>query len=773
MRSAHLDIRVLGALASCSFLAVVSNHPAKAQPQTKKPAAPTYATAVEPVVKKFCAPCHSGANAPAGISFDKLNGTNILSQRDAWEDVAKNISSAHMPPQSAPKPTDAERKQVALFIQGAMNVDCKLAGPGHVTLRRLNRQEYDNTIRDLVGVDFKPAADFPSDDVGYGFDNIGDVLSVSPLLTEKYLAAAEQIATAAIVVPKLKAKVLLGSEMTDDKGNLSDKTPAEQFTNGALHFTMEYPRMGLYKLKVKAGQDQAGTENVKMAVEVDGTEIQRIDVTGSKTDEQTYEFPLKGDAGKHSFALRFLNDYYNTKDPPGHQDRNLYVESAELIGPLSGDGGLTESHKRIMIADPKLIGKEAAARKILRTFATRAYRRPATDVEVDRLMQLFHMSDKAGQTFEESIQLGVEAVLVSPNFLFRIEKDPGGAAGKLDDYELASRLSYFLWASMPDDRLMALAAQGKLHDPKVMEQEVARMLKDPRAHSLADDFAGQWLELRKLQTFTPSAETAPDWNDALRADMTTETKMFFNYIVSNDRSVIDFLDGKYTFVNEALAKHYGMTGVTGDDFRKVALTDGDRAGVLTQGAVLSVTSNPTRTSPTKRGRWILEQILGTPPPPPPPGVGTITDEKNLLKANTLRELMEQHRKNPACAACHAKMDPLGFGMENFDPTGKWRTLENGKFPIDASGVLPDGRKFDGPAQLRAILMSNKDAFVRCLSEKLLTYALGRGVDSADKCAVDKIVDETKAKQYRFSGLVDAIVTSDTFRLRGKDGVSTQ
>jgi mono/diheme cytochrome c family protein len=780
-RSAYLDLRLLGAAASCTFLAAVSLQPSlvRGQNQAKKaskPAqsAPTYNAVVAPTVKKYCAPCHSGANAPAGISFDKLNDKNILTSQDSWDDVARNISNAHMPPDGSPKPSPAERKAMAAYIQGAMSASCKLPNPGRVTVRRLNRQEYDNTVRDLVGVEFHPAADFPSDDVGYGFDNIGDVLSVSPLLTEKYLSAAEQIAQAAIIVPKIEHKLLMGSEMTDDKGHMGDATPAALFTFGALHFSMKYPKVGLYQLRVLAAQDEAGPEAAKMAVEIDGKEVERVDVTGSKTKPEDFVFPVKGDGADHHYALRFLNDYYNAKDPPGKQDRNLYVESAELIGPLSGDGGLSDSHRRIMIADPKVDGKEVAARKILRNFATRAYRRPATDDEIDRLMKLFHMSDQAGQSFEESIQIGVEAVLVSPNFLFRIEREPSSqiaSTNALNDYEIASRLSYFLWASMPDDRLMELARKGKLHQPLVLDKEAARMLEDPRAHTLADNFAGQWLELRKLQTFTPAAGTAPDWNDALRAEMTTETKMFFNRVVGEDRSVLDFLDGKYTYVNEDLAKHYDIKGVYGPEFQLVALNDGIRAGVLTQGAILSVTSNPTRTSPTKRGKWVLDQLLGTPPPPPPPGVGTINDEGHLLKASTLRELMQEHRKNPACAACHARMDPIGFGLENFDPTGKWRTLENGKFPIDASGVLPDGRKFNGPAELRDILMSNKDGFVRCLTEKLLTYALGRGVDGADKCAVDKIVTETKAKQYRFSGLVDAIVNSDAFRLRGKDGAT--
>jgi hypothetical protein len=778
VRAAISDIRVLGALASFAFLGAVALQPAFSMgiaPHKKKHAAqsaggPTFQTAVAPVVAKYCSTCHSGKDAPGGIDFAKVGGAaSLLKQRDVWDKVVENVNSMHMPPPGNPKPTAAQRQAMTACIEASLNAACKLSDPGRVTVRRLNRQEYNNTIRDLVGVDFNPSQDFPSDDVGYGFDNIGDVLSVSPLLTEKYLAAAEQIAQAAIPVSALKHNQLLASEMTDDKGHATDETPATLFTEGSFNFNFAFPKIGLYRLKIRAAEDAAGPEDAKMAVLEDGAEIQRFDVTTHRGSFEDLEMPLKGDGDSHKFAVRFLNDYYNAKDPPGRQDRNLVVESAELIGPLNGDGGRDAPYRKIMVADPQKLGNEEAARRILANFATRAFRRPVSGDEVDRLMKLYDLTQKAGQPFEQGIQLGVEAVLVSPNFLFRVERDPhsGNGSGPLDDFDLASRLSYFLWSSMPDDRLFELAREGKLHKPTILASEATRMLQDPRAQSLADNFAGQWLELKKLQTFTPSQETAPDWNDSLRSDMITETKDFFNAVVSQDRSVIDFLDGRFTYLNEDLAKHYGISGVYGPNFVKVALTDGNRAGILTQGAVLSVTSNPTRTSPTKRGKWVLEQILGTPPPPPPPGVGTINNEGQQLKGTTLRQLMEEHRKNPMCAACHARMDPIGFGLENFDPTGRWRTLE-GKFPIDSSGILPDGRKFNGPAQLRTILLSNKDGFVHCLSEKLLTYALGRGVDSGDKCAVDKIVAQTKSHQYRFSALVSAIVTSDPFRLRGSD-----
>jgi mono/diheme cytochrome c family protein len=612
------------------------------------PAAPdTFKQQVLPLIQKYCVGCHGGANPSAGLSLTRFPDTaSVLKARDVWDKVSHNVRMQHMPPPGLPQPTAAERQQMATWIDSTLSTsDCKILDPGRVTMRRLNREEYNNTIRDLVGLDLHPADDFPSDDVGYGFDNIGDVLTISPLLMEKYMSAAEKIAQAAIIPPEARAK------------------------------------------------------------------------EGAKA-------PL----------------------PP--------------------------SQRRIIFCQPASPAqRDACARRIIAAFAPRTYRRPVTAGEVDRLLRCAHLAWQDGGSFERGIQLALEAALVSPNFLFRVETDrtphDPKATHLVGQYEMASRLSYFLWSSMPDEELFSLAAKGRLQDPAVLAAQVKRMLKDPKAQALADNFAGQWLELRKLGIVAPNPRQFPMFNKALREAMRTETEMFFEAVVKEDRSVLDFLDGRFTFVNGPLAQLYGIPGITGDQFRRVALTGNERRGVLTQASILTVTSNPTRTSPVKRGKWVLEQFLGTPPPPPPPGTPPLPERRRGRLLGTLRQQMEQHRKNPMCAACHRSMDPIGFGLENFDAIGRWRT-QDGTYPIDASGVLPDGQKFNGPVELIGILKSKQTQFVRCLSEKMLTYALGRGLEPNDHCNIDQIVRNVARHNNHFSALVTEVVQSNPFRKRRGD-----
>jgi hypothetical protein len=549
-----------------------------------------------------------------------------------------------MPPEEKPQPTPAEVERFARAITDVLaKVDCgRESDPGRVTIRRLNRAEYNNTIRDLVGVDFRPGDDFPSDDVGYGFDNIADVLTLPPLLFEKYLAAAEQVAEKAIVVGPEAAK--------------KDKLP--------------------------------------------------------------------------------------------------------------------ESHRRILFITPTRASKTEAARAIIERFASRAYRRPVAAGEVGRLLRFVDLAEEGGEGFERGIQLAVEAILCSPQFLFRVELDPRPRrrgevlppVRPVNDYELASRLSYFLWSSMPDDELTELAAQGELRSDDNLERQVERMLRDPKAGALVDNFGDQWLQLRLLATVNPDAKQFPTFDDDLRRAMLQETRLFFESVLREDRSVLDFLDARDAFVNERLARHYGIAGVKGEEFRRVSLTDDRRGGLLGQASILTVTSNPTRTSPVKRGKWILEQILGTPPPQPPANVPELKEDQDVVLKGTLRQRMEQHRADPNCATCHARLDPLGFGLENYDAIGSWRDKE-GAFPIDASGTLPTGESFQGPKELKAILKGRSDEFVRCLAEKMLTYALGRGLDYYDKCAVDRIVAAMAQNDFRFSTLVGEIVASDPFQKR--------
>ncbi len=727
-----------------------------------------------PLVKKYCAGCHNPGTRSGGIVLTAFaNEAAVLKGRNVWEKVSHNLESRHMPPPRASKPTDAERAKLVAWIDTFLSTaQCVIEDPGRVTMRRLNREEYNNTIRDLVGVKFRPADDFPSDDVGYGFDNIGDVLSISPLLMEKYLSAAEKVAALAIVVPAYS-----GASSRIDLAKLEGGLAAEigriQNTNGEVFVQHDFPTDGDYIVRTTCFGRQVGPEPVKMALRLDDKELTQAVVAGDRRNPSLIQSKTKLKAGAHKVSVAFLNEFHRENDlNPVTRDRVLTVAGLEIIGPMTlKNQALPESHSRIIFVKPVGANQAECARKIMSEFARRAYRRPVTADEVERLVRIVDLALKNGDTFERGIQLGVQAALVSPNFLFRVETDPypnnPKASHFVNDYELASRLSYFLWSSMPDDELFLLAKNGVLHDKKVLEMQSRRMLRDPRAHSLVDNFADQWLTLRNIANVNPNPSQFPAFNNELRAAMRKETELFFENLLKQDRSVLEFVDANYTFLNEPLAKHYGISGVQGDEFRRVSLAGTQRGGLITQASILTITSNPTRTSPVKRGKWILEQMMGTPPPPPPPGVPDIDDEKNVPLKGTLRQRMEQHRKNPMCASCHAQLDPLGFGLENFDAIGAWRTKE-GDLPIDSSGILPDGRKFRGPGELKQILLGKKDLIVRNLTEKMLTYALGRGMEEYDKCACRDIAKVTANNNYRFTSIITEIAKSDPFRKRRGD-----
>ena len=476
------------------------------------------------------------------------------------------------------------------------------------------------------------------------------------------------------------------------------------------------------------------------------------------------EVRTKVKAGPHKLAVALTNP--SDEKVPAKDRRAIRVGQFEIIEPPEPPK-VPDAYFKVMIGNAKDESRDRA-RQILAKFAARAYRRQVRDDEVNRLLKLFDMAKQQSDSFDKSVGVALQAVLVSPHFLFRVEKDrtPDRADGSyaLNDWEIASRLSYFLWSSMPDEELSRLAEQGKLTDPAVRAAQVKRMIRDPKAFALVENFGGQWLNLRNLQTAQPGRYEYSTWDESLRTAIRRETELFFNAVMTEDRSVLEFLDADYTFLNERLARHYGISGVSGDEFRKVKLTDRNRGGVLTQASVLTITSNPTRTSPVKRGKWILENILGTPPPPPPPDVPELKEGREVALTGSLRQRMEQHRANPSCATCHERMDPLGFGLENFDGIGGWRKTD-GKFTIDASGVLPDGSKFSGPTELKKILLAKDSAFRRCLSEKMLTYALGRGVDAGDRATVERIAAAVKGDQNRFGRLVLEIVNSDAFLRR--------
>jgi hypothetical protein len=506
-----------------------------------------------------------------------------------------------------------------------------------------------------------------------------------------------------------------------------------------------------------------------MALRMGDKELQVVEVAAEENAPVVYEVPLGLEKGKARLAAAFVNDFYDPDNPdPNRRDRNLVVDYLELQGPMETKT-LPPSHERILFRTPKADGsdRQEVLRDVLAKFASRAYRRPATDDELNRLVALTSQIMQDGESYEAAMQIGLEAVLVSPQFLFRIETDkgpptPGGHP--LNDWELATRLSYFLWSSMPDDELFELARQGKLHDTAVVDAQVRRMLGDAKAKAFVENFAGQWLQLRNLKIVTPDSKLFPRFGDGLREAMRKETELFFEAVLKEDLSILTFLDADFTFVNERLARHYDIPDIKGKEFQRITLGGDKRGGVLTQASVLTITSNPTRTSPVKRGKWVLENILGAPPPPPPPGVEELSEDKDKVLSGTLRQRMEQHRSNPSCASCHQRMDPLGFGFENFDAIGAWRTRD-GEFDIDPSGTLPNGKSFQTPKELRAILLERRQEFRKCLAEKLLTYALGRGIESYDACAIDRIVNETAGHDDKLQSLILAIVHSDPFQKR--------
>jgi mono/diheme cytochrome c family protein len=750
-----------------------------ARPVARKAPAATdsFKTEVMPLVAKYCAGCHGAQNPTGGVSLVGVRDTaSFLKSRDLWQRVAHNVRASVMPPAGLPQPTRAERDRMVAWIEGTISrAECNIQDPGRVTMRRLNRVEYNNTIRDLFGIDLQPANSFPSDDVGYGFDNIGDVLSISPLLMEKYLSAAEKVVRAAIVTPESSSPTTYyqGDKLANAGG--AERGGGRILASvGEVVIEHEFPKPGEYLLRVRAYGEQAGSEPVRMAIRLDGKNLRTVSVRAAEESPEGFQEPVKVAAGKRRFAAAFLNDYYKPDAPdPGQRDRNLIVEALEIQGPMGLHGKLPPSHKRIFIAQPTPATRDETARKILGTFARRAYRRPVTAAELDRLVRIVRLAAKEGESFERGIQVAVQAALVSPHFLFRVETDPKpndrNAKRRLNDFELASRLSYFLWSSMPDEALFDLAARKMLQDPKTLVAQVQRMLRDPKAKALSEVFGGQWLTLRRLSEVAPDPKLFPQFNDALRQAMRTETELFFREIVREDRSVLDFLDGRFTYVNEPLAKLYGLPGVKGDAFRRVSLAGTPRAGVMTQASILTVTSNPTRTSLVKRGKWVLEQLMGTPPPPPPPDAGELKEDAKEKLTGTVRQRLEQHRKNPICASCHTRMDPIGFGLENFDAIGRWRTRE-GEHPVDSSGVLPGGQRFQGPTQLISLLKAKQqEQFVRNLCQQMMTYALGRGLESYDRCNLDAIAKRVAAKSYRFSAIVTEVVQSDPFRMRRGDG----
>jgi mono/diheme cytochrome c family protein len=754
---------------------------AQSAPATKEGA---FAKVVAPFVAKHCITCHGPEKKKGNIVLHTYKDEQaLLKDRKVWTQVLQMVGSGEMPPVGRPQPTVEECEALEQALYGIFDVaDQGRRDPGRVTMRRLSRAEYRNSIRDLVGVDFDPTEDFPADDVGYGFDNIGDVLTVSPVLMERYLTAAEAIMKRAIVVgelPKAPNRPTIAIFLQPPLVPFKEKTQFRPlFANkDSLWANYDVRQPGDYVAKARVYGQQLGKEPVRFAILVDGKQEKTFEVKEEKASAARYhEVKLSLKKGKPKVAVQLLNEDADPQDK--EKKRGLFVNQIQLVGPLDTR---PDSHRKIM-AHQEGANKDDAAREIIGRFASQAYRRPAAKDEIERLVKLVQKIQQGGESWEQGIQLALQAVLCSPKFLFRVELDdrPDSLQSHpITDWQLASRLSYFLWSTMPDQELMDLAAKNQLHTH--LDPQVQRMLKDPRSSALTESFLTQWLQLRLLKTANPDRKLFPDFDDRLRDAMLKETQLCFDAILREDRSILELIDSNYTFLNDRLGKLYGIRDTLGngwpkkvqggeflprDKFVKVSLQGNERGGILTQASVLTITSNPTRTSPVKRGKWVLEQILGTPPPPPPPNVPELEEKGQLT--GSLRQRMEQHRKNVSCANCHARMDAMGFAFENFDGIGRWRT-KDGDFDIDPSGTLPSGQSFKGSAELKKVLLEKKDLFARALSEKMLIYAIGRGLEYYDRAAVNQIVAAIRRSDYRFSTLVVEITKSDPFRMRrGKD-----
>ncbi len=768
--------RSLALYLGCGVLALAASDRARAQSDG-------FETIVKPVIQQSCSACHNATAMTGGLDlsrFLKESSPEALKDREVWEKVIVKLKAGAMPPPGMPRPPAEKLAAVSQWLEQQYETADASArpDPGNLTVRRLNRYEYTNTIRDLLAVNLDAAADFPPDPYAYGFDNIGDALSLSPALTEMYLKAAQRTARAAIPLtpPETGVSVRYDAASIRQSGHMHIQT---------VH---PFPVEADYTLRM-AWEQQVPVGTVMTAhIFLDGREVMKRTfafTSGQQpVDERAVSAPkLHVTQGPHKIeAVMEVEREVAPEVAPGTAPKSQqppkplhgrlpYPTSLEVTGPYKPIPlEQTASYQRIFFKGPPRGKQDAYTREILERLAYRAYRRPVTQAEVDRLVHLTRVVHRHGGGFNEGIQIALEGILMSPNFLFRIERDPAGEAShQVSDYELASRLSYFLWSSMPDDSLLSLAAKGQLHDPEVLHAQTRRMLADAKAGALATNFASEWLGTRNLNYEAPDAKAFPQYDVELRDAMQTETQMFFQSIVAEDRSILDFLSGKYTFVNERLAKLYGIPGVQGREFRRVDLDGTTRSGILTQASVLTITSYPTRTSPTIRGKWILTNILNTPPPEPPANVPALATSKEGGKQTSIRARLEMHRANPVCASCHSGMDPLGFALENYDAIGSWRTAVDG-LPVDASGLLPDGTKFSGADQLKTLLMAQSPKFVDCLTEKLLTYALGRGLESSDRPAVKKIELAVEKKQYRFSALVDGIVNSAPFQMRHAQAV---
>jgi cytochrome c551/c552 len=766
---------------------------------------PAKADAQKAVIDRYCVGCHSDKLKTGELSLETSDLANVAGHAEKWEKVVRKLRVGSMPPQGMPRPDKAVLDGLASYLE--TSIDRAAAAkpePGRVSMHRLNRAEYANAIRDLLGLKIDSTALLPADDEGSGFDNSADVLRMSPALLERYLSASWNVSRIAVGNMALTPTMTV-YRASPDLSQDQHIAGLPLGTRGGMIEEHHFPLDGEYTIKLRMWRNtfdlQRGIEDpheIEMAL--DGVPIKTVKVGGREDFVKMAENPgsfgidldakltvrlpvkagvhkisaytvLRSHAKRDSLAKPFLRTTIDGQEITGDPS----VDRITIEGPFAQTGpGDTEARRRIFTCRPASASQElTCARTILSTLTRRAYRRPVTENDIELVLSFYQRGRNKGGNFEAGIESALQLLLTSPEFLIRFEADPEkakvGTASRISDLALASRLSFFLWSTIPDDALLDIAAKGRLHEPRVLREQTLRMLKDEKAAALNDNFAEQWLFLRNLKNTTPNLENFPDFDDNLRQAMHQETKLLFDSIVREDRSVMDLLNADYTFLNERLARHYGVSGIYGSQFRRVAVTSEARRGLLGHGSILSVTSYPNRTSAVQRGKWILTNILGVPPSPPPPNVPTL-DESTGAAPRTLRERMELHRKNAVCAGCHKVMDPVGLALENFDGTGQWRTHDGGN-AIDPSGTLFEGSQVKGPVELRKMMTARPEIFVGVMTEKMLTYALGRAVGPKDMPTVRKIVAGSKPNSFRFSNLVLGIVESTPFQMKVKQAVA--
>ncbi len=735
---------------------------------------------VPPVVDGYCLACHNDQTRTAGISLEGLDREDVTKDPAVWEKVLRKVTSEEMPPPGAPSPEPSVRSDFVERLEGALDAAATAdPHPGQSPLRRLNRAEYANAVRDLLALEVDVSPWLPVDDSGYGFDTIADVLSLTPTLLDRYMLAARRIGRLALgVAPTQPVTELFvrDRETAFRHAGHARASPDDLPVGAGRGVAIRYyaAQTGQYSLRATLTRGSSLTGYVH--------EEARIPLEGGM---HTLSFSFPRESSRRESARPDAQDAVERRHPPldvrvdGRRLRFVEmprssiaygVHSISIEGPFDATGpGDTPSRRRIFTCYPDgNVEEGACAERILSDLARQAYRRPVGSREVAALMDVYRSGDASGG-FERGIEHALRAVLVSPRFLFRIERDPEGleknSVYPIEAYELASRLSFFLWSSLPDEELLAAASRGQLHDSDELERQVRRMLADPRSRALVENFAGQWLELRKVSRIKPDTKLFPDFDVELRLAMRQETELFLDDILRNDRSILELLDSKRSFLNERLARHYGIEGVYGRPFREVRLDDPRRGGLLGHGSILAVTSYPNRTSVVIRGKWVLENLFGMPPPPPPPGIPELEESAPEGQHLSMRDLMALHSRNPACASCHVRMDPIGFALENFDAVGRWRD-HDGTTAIDATGELPGGVKLDGPAGLRTVLVTRlREAFARTVVEKLQIYALGRGLEYYDGPTVRAIVRDAEESGYRLTDLVVGVARSMPFRMR--------